>query len=127
MYDRITGTVQASFRQGTNLSCMLRNVLSCIDLGLDIEQSVCVCAPQALAHSVVASCVYGPVHLLRLLCKLPTLMPMAQVKEDDQKVIEEQLVLLVAFLKQQHGPLFEQPLETQGNVQPALQRMHVTG
>lgn len=55
---------------------------------------------------MVASCVYGPVHLLRLLCKLPTLMPMAQVKDDDRAVIERHLALLVAYIKEHHGQLF---------------------
>ncbi|KAK9812171.1 hypothetical protein WJX73_001547 [Symbiochloris irregularis] len=34
-------------------------------------------AEQALSRGRMASCLWGPTHLLRLLCKLPTLMPMA--------------------------------------------------
>lgn len=63
-------------------------------------------AEQELRHGSVASCIYGPVHLLRLLCQLPVLMPMAQVKADERAMIEAQLARLSEHLKQNYDALF---------------------
>ena len=80
---------------------------------------------QALAHGVVGSCVFGPVHLLRLLCKLPQLMPMAQVKDDERAIIEQQLSHLIAFLKEHHSTLFQHHVPGTQNSAHLLQEVAV--
>ena len=80
-----------------------------------------------MAHGTVASCVYGPVHLLRLLCKLPALMPMAQVKDDDRAVIEEHLAMLVAFLKEHHEQFFERGADSWEGLPSTMPDVKVAG
>ena len=61
---------------------------------------------QALLDGSTPASLYGGEHLLRLLMRLPDLLPTAQMSGDEQAGLEARLSAFVAFLKQHSGQLF---------------------
>ena len=61
---------------------------------------------QALADGTTPASVYGGEHLLRLLIRLPELLPTAQMPGDEQAGLEARLAAFVEFLAQNKAHFF---------------------
>ncbi len=61
---------------------------------------------QVLAGGSTPASLYGGEHLLRLLIRLPDLLPTAQMSGDEQAGLEARLAAFVAFLRQNAGDFF---------------------
>ena len=61
---------------------------------------------QALSSGTTPSSVYGAEHLLRLLLKLPELLPAGQMSGDEQLELELRLAAFIKFLQRNQGLYF---------------------
>jgi mortality factor 4-like protein 1 len=66
------------------------------------------CGPalQVLSTGTTPSSVYGAEHLLRLLLKLPDMLPVQQMTADEQLELEMRLAGFIRFLHRNQGLFF---------------------